>query len=122
MVKLYQLVFYCMFSFMCLSCSQEQGLIEDLEDLATSLKEESSSYSDEDWEAAAEDFQRIEDEMSQYNYSRGDIRKIGRLEGICLSYFAKKGLSDIKEMSKDAASRLEGLSEGFAESFFNNEE
>lgn len=81
------------------------------------MKANSSSYSDDDWEAKAQEFQQLEEdfEANKGEYTDEELKEIGRQKGICLAYFTKHAAKCFKESMEDAMHEATGLIEGFTE-------
>ena len=96
---------------LCCSCSSKQVPINDLEDLAIELKENSEVYSQSDWEKVAVRFSEIEEQMQQYEYTDEELKKIGKLKAQCFKAIAKSSAKNIKKQMHNFQTQLEGASE-----------
>lgn len=63
-----------------ISCHTKNTPIQDLTELTEEIKSNYNDYSDEDWQAFAEEYQIIEQELEQY--SDEEKKEISRLKGI----------------------------------------
>lgn len=101
------------------SCNSKQTPINELSDLSEEIKSNSGDYSQQDWEDAAQEFEKIAEELKQYQseYTDEELKKIGRLEGICLAHFTKHSLRSLNNDIKNAIKESEGIFDGFAKEF-----
>lgn len=102
-----------------ISCNSKQTPINDLSDLSEEIKDDGAEYSQDDWEKAAQEFEMIAQELKRYKseYTDEELREIGRLEGICLAYFAKQSLHTLNNDIKNAIKETEGIWDGFVKEF-----
>lgn len=110
------------------SCSSKQGPIDDLEELATELTENSENYNQEDWENAATQFSEIEKELQNYEYTDEELKQIGKLKAKCGRAMMKSAVKSTKSMIHDfkmqmegAAEEMESMSEEFLDIFGDEE-
>ena len=104
--------------FLCfISCNTKLTPVEQLQVMADDMKANSSSYSDEEWEAKAQEFQQLEEkvEANKGEYTDEELKEIGRQKGICLAYFTKHAAKGFKENMEDMMHEASGLIEGFTE-------
>lgn len=101
------------------SCNSKQTPINDLSGLSEEIKDNGAEYSQDDWEKAAQEFEMIAQELKRYKseYTDEELREIGRLEGICLTYFTKQSLHTLNNDIKNAIKETEGIWDGFAKEF-----
>lgn len=101
------------------SCNSKQTPINELSDLSEEIKDNGAEYSQDDWEKAAQEFEMIAQELKRYKseYTDEELREIGRLEGICLTYFTKQSLHTLNNDIKNAIKETEGIWDGFAKEF-----
>lgn len=93
---------------LCCSCSSKQGPINDLEDLAFELEENSEDYSQSDWEEAAIRYSEIEEQMEQYEYTDEELRQVGKLKAKCLKSIAKSSGKILREQIHSVQMQLQG--------------
>lgn len=110
----------CKFSFLltafcavilCCSCSSKQSPINDLEDLAFELKENSEGYSQSDWEKVAVRYSEIEEQMQQYEYTDEELKEIGKLKAQCFKAIVHSSAKNIKKQMRNFQMQMEGASE-----------
>ena len=99
------------------SCHTNLTPLEQPQGMADDMKENSDTYSDEEWEAKAQEFQQLQEEVesNKADYTDEELKEIGRQEGICLAYFTKYAAKGFKESMEDAMHEATGLIEGFTE-------
>ncbi len=100
----------------CLSaCSTKQGAIANLADLTEEVQANGSNYSEDDWNAVAEELAAIESEIEQYReeYTDEELKEIGRLKGVLLAQYTKYSVQSIKDGVENAMKEAEGLIDGF---------
>ena len=111
---------FCMVLAFCLSaCSTKQGPINNLSSLAEEVQANGSNYTEEDWNAVAEELEVIESEMEQYKdeYTDEDIKEIGRLKGILVAQYTKESVKSITSGVENAMKEAEGFVDSFLSSF-----
>ena len=89
------------------SCSTKQGCIRQLENLSEELDQNGQYYTVGDWEDAADKFVKIRKNINKHRYTQTERRKIGRLEGNCVTAVAK----GLKGQAKNLGSELRGILE-----------
>jgi hypothetical protein len=88
-----------------------------MEALATELEYNSSTYSFEEWELAAEEYEQIISDIENWQLSDEELNQLAKLEGKCCAYLVK-GASKMVENEVDKQSQLfESALEGFLEVF-----
>ena len=104
-----------LFTSLCLlgmtSCDHKQAAIDELEGLAEDLKESSEQYTKEDWNAATEQYQAIETELEQYEFTDEELKEIGKIKARCFKYFSKGSIMMIGKELKSFRIQLEGAIE-----------
>ena len=97
------------------SCDSAQSAINDLEDLSIEIETNHQSYTEEDWNDIALSYSAIEEELTKYEYTDEDLKKIGKLKGKCLGYMTKQTIKDAEKELRDYAKEIEGGIESFFE-------
>lgn len=104
-----------LFTSLCLlgmtSCDHKQTAIDELEGFAEELKESSEQYTKEDWNAATEQYQAIETELEQYEFTDEELKEIGKIKARCIKYFSKGSIMMIGKELKSFRIQLEGAIE-----------
>lgn len=99
------------------SCSTKTSAINDLRSLQRNIEMKGETYTVEDWEKAKDKFEKINKQIEKNidKYTAEEYEEIGRLEGQCVSSFAKSVVSNVKNKVTNAASALKGLIDGIKE-------
>ncbi len=99
------------------SCSTKTSAINDLRSLQERIEKKGETYTVEDWKEAKEKFEKInaQIEKNKDKYTAEEFEEIGRLEGLCLSSFAKSVIGNVKNKVTNAASAIKGLIDGIKE-------
>lgn len=105
-----------------ISCNKAESAISDLEDLTEKVEANYKSYTQEDWENFAASYSAIEEELSKYEYSDEQLKKIGNLKGKCMGYMTKQTLDDFEKQLNDLPKQIEGAIEGFMDVLSNDDE
>lgn len=94
------------------SCSSKQTPITELSDLAKEISTNGNSYNDEDWEAAAEQFEGITEELESYSYSDEEQKEIGKLKArVCYLFGSKYGKNKLKQFFNELSGAMEELND-----------
>lgn len=103
------------------ACSSRQTPINKLADFTEEIQNESAEYSQKDWEQAAQEFEHIEQELSEFKseYTDDELKEIGRMKGICLARFTKHRIRSFGNEMENALKEVKGIMEGFTEEFSN---
>lgn len=103
------------------ACNSRQTPINRLADLTEEIQNESAEYSQEDWEQAAQEYEILEQELSEFKseYTDEELKEIGRLKGICLARFTKHSLHSLGTEMENALKEAKGIIEGFNEELSN---
>lgn len=117
MAKIYSIIIAVLICVGVTSCHTKLTPVEQLQVMADDMKANSSSYSEEEWETKAQEFQQLEEkvEANKGEYTDEELKEIGRQKGICLAYFTKHAAKGFKESMEDAMHEATGLIEGFTE-------
>lgn len=92
------------------SCSMgKQNPIDQLGKLTEDIREHHEEYTTADWEKAYARYEQIAADMENYQYSKEEAEKIGKLEGECVGYFMKSAVKSLDGLE----SEIEGFFEGF---------
>ena len=108
------------------SCkSREEQVISQLDDLSERVEKDSKSFDSNDWKNAIAEFEQIHNEMADCDFTKEELREIGRKEGKLAVILAKEGAkkvgSHLQEFMESIGSFSEGLKEGI-ESEFNEKD
>ncbi len=78
-IHLFAIVFVALFISSCQS--QEEKAIDKLDTLVERVEKNGNDYSADDWKAVVKDLEAINKEMENYDYSKEELKEIGRKEG-----------------------------------------
>ena len=101
------------------SCETPRSAVRELESFLYELENNYLSYTEEDWEIAADTYFAIEEKLDLYDYTDEELKEIGRLKGRCIGMMAKRVTIDYKKKFDDATKEIEGAIEGFLNVFSN---
>ena len=97
------------------SCNREQSALSEYRDLAKELKDNSSEYSEKDWQRVAEKYEKLEQKVSECDFSPKEKKQLNKLRGQCAAYFMKSITKQAKDQMKDAMEQFNDMAEGFNE-------
>ena len=99
------------------SCGGGSDPVSRMEALATELEYNSSNYSFEEWELAAEEYEQIISDVENWQLSDEELIQLARLKGKCCGYLvqgaSKMAENEIERQSNFFKSALEGFLEVF---------
>ena len=113
------------------SCkSREEKVISKLERLSERIDKKGHTFDAEDWAEAFEDLEDIHADMEDCEFTREELKKIGRADGRLTAIIAKEGAkalgretsSFLRNFSSFAKGFQEGAKENFNEEDFNDVE
>ena len=90
------------------SCETSKTPIEHLSSLVEQVEDRYDEFTDEDWERIASEYEKIEEEMSKYEFTDDELKEIGKLKG-------RIYLKDFSKQIEDWGKQIEGGLEGFFE-------
>lgn len=104
-------------SLLLIACHSKNDPMNGLYALTEQLSEDTSDYTEDDWEAIGNQLEMIESEIQQYSdqYTDEEMKEIGRLKGKCVGLIAKKAVNSAAKQIEDASKQAEGMLEGFFE-------
>lgn len=99
------------------SCqSQEEKAIDKLDTLVERVEKNGNDYSADDWKAVVKDLEAINKEMENYDYSKEELKEIGRKEGrimVMMTQEAAKYLkNNYQSILEGVGSFAKGIKEG----------
>ena len=108
------------------SCqSREEKVISKLDSLSERIEKDGSNFDADDWEEAIEDFADIHEEMQDCEFTKEQLRELGKKEGKVSAILAKEGSKalgrEFKNFIGNFGAFAKGLKEG-AESAYDEEE
>lgn len=90
--------------------------VEELRDLSTELKLNSSEYDFQDWTRAKKKYVKLNKKIARNDYSPEERREIGQLKGECVGYFAKGIGRNLMDKVDNAAQQMKGFIDGLKNS------
>lgn len=101
------------------ACHSKNDPMNELNALTEQLSEDTSDYTEEDWETVGNQLEVIDAEIEQYRdqYTDEEMKEIGRLKGKCAGLIAKKTMNSATQKLEDISKQAEGMVEGFMEGF-----
>lgn len=98
------------------SCqSKEERVINNLEKLAERINEDGEEFTDEEWEEAATELAKLQEEASDCNFDKEQSRQFGRAEAKIVKATVRAGGKNFGRRLRDAFDQGAGMLEGFAE-------
>ncbi len=94
------------------SCSTRTSAISDLRALTSDIRNYGSEYTISDWKKVKNEFEKIQDRLSKYDYSAAERQEIGELKGQCVKYFAKGVVTNAAGQIIGISSEIKGILEG----------
>ena len=105
------------------SCkSREEKVISRLESLSERIDKNGHKFDAEDWAEAFEDLEDIHEDMEDCEFTREELKEVGRADGRLTAIIAKEGA---KALGREASSFLRNFSsfaKGFQEGAQENNE
>lgn len=98
------------------SCQSKNTPLQHLAELTEDVKSNYNNYSDEDWQAFAEEYQIIEQDLEQHQDQYTDEKKkeTGRLKGVCLAYITKYSIKNFQKNMENTLKEVECLVKDFS--------
>ena len=113
------------------SCkSREEKVISRLESLSERIDKKGHTFDAEDWAEAFEDLEDIHEDMEDCEFTREELKKVGRADGRLTAIIAKEGAKALgretsfflRNFSSFAKEFQEGAKKNFNEEDFNDVE
>lgn len=111
-MKKYILPLVAIFLLTLSSCSTRTSAISDLRSLTYDIRSYGSEYTLGDWKRVKNEYDKITDRMSRYEYTPAQREEIGELKGQCLKYFAKGIVTNAAGQIIGISSEIKGILEG----------
>ncbi len=93
-----------------LSCNMvKESPLHQLENLTEDIRQHHDEFSMEDWKEAYARYERIAEEMENYQYTEEECEKIGRLEGECVGYFMKSAINSLGGIESEIKGFVDGI-------------
>lgn len=107
-------------AFLLASCkSREEKVISRLDSLSERIEKNGQKFDAEDWEEALEDLEDIHEDMEDCEFTRAELKEVGRADGRLTAIIAKEGAKalgrDLSTVLKSFSSFAKGFQEGAME-------
>ena len=110
--NIWNIVFTIWCCFIMNSCSMIKGKqtpLHKLEKMTKEIRIHHEEYTIADWKKAYAQYEQIAAEMEDYQYSKEEAEKIGKLEGECVGYFMKSAIKSFDGLESEIKGFLEGI-------------
>jgi len=94
------------------SCSTRTSAISDLRALTSDIRNYGADYTISDWKKVKNEYDKIQDRLSRYDYSAAEREEIGDLKGQCVKYFAKGIVTNAAGQIIGISSEIKGILNG----------
>ena len=101
---------FCSVTFSCSSFGKQDPL-QQLEELTEDIRLHHREYTTADWKKAYARYEQITAEMENYQYTKEEAEKIGKLEGECVGYFMKSAVNSLDDLGNEIKGFFEGMGE-----------
>lgn len=98
------------------SCQTKLSALSQLENFSYELRDNSDYYNLDDWKKAANQFQKIRNNINKHNYTSAERKQIGQLEGKCAGYFVTGVKNKVTNGLLGIGSEIKGVVEGILNS------
>lgn len=98
------------------SCQTKQSALSQLENFSYELRDNSEYYNLDDWKKAANQFQKIRNNINKHDYTSAERKQIGQLEGKCAGYFVTGVKNKVTNGLLGIGSAINGVIEGILNS------
>lgn len=88
-----------------------QDPLQQLEELTEDIRFHHQEYTTADWKKAYARYEQITAEMENYQYTKEEAEKIGKLEGECVGYFMKSAVNSLDDLGNEIKGFFEGMGE-----------
>lgn len=117
----------CLFVAVISSCqSKEQQVINKINKLADRVEQKADSFSDTDWEKALADFKDLQEQATECNFNKQQLKDFAKAEGRLTAVFAKKGANklgdELEELLDEGKDIVNGLLDGLLDGFGDGDE
>ena len=96
--------------------SKEKRTINELENLAVEIEDNGKNYDADDWADAIARYEDIHEDMTRCDFSKEQLREIGRIDGRLTALYARAALNGYKTILDDMSVFTDGFAEGLDES------
>ena len=103
------------------SCkSREEKVISQLDNLAERIEKNGKDFDADDWAEALEDLEEIHENMEDCDFTKKELRVLGRKEGKLFAIITKEGAKAIGRGAADFLGQFGAFAKGFKEGAEDN--
>ena len=95
--------------------SREEKVISQLYRLSERIEKDGNNFDAEDWEEAIEDFAEIHEDMQDCEFTKEQLRELGKKEGKVSAILAKEGSKALGREFKNFLGNFGAFAKGFKE-------
>ena len=108
------------------SCqSKEERVISKMESLAERIEKNAETYDAEDWEAVLQEYQQLQTEASDCDFSSEQLRELGHVEGKLAATITRESAKSfgrsVGDLLQNGTQVLQGVFDGINESLHTEE-
>ena len=121
---------FCIFIFALFlfsSCqTKEERVINKFKDLAERVDKNSDTFSDQDWEEVLDEYEALNDEAMDCEFTNEQLREFGRVDGLLTGVITREGSKklgrDLGRYLNEGKEVMKGFIEGFSEGISSEKE
>jgi len=108
------------------SCqSKEERVISKMESLAERIEKNAETYDTEDWEAVLQEYQQLQTEAADCDFSSEQLRELGHVEGKLAATMTRESAKSfgrsVGDLLQNGTQVLQGVFDGINESLHTEE-
>lgn len=111
LIYFFLVVLSCSVLYSCSMIMKVQDPLQQLEELTEDIRFHHQEYTTADWKKAYARYEQITAEMENYQYTKEEAEKIGKLEGECVGYFMKSAVNSLDDLGNEIKGFFEGMGE-----------
>ena len=111
LIYFFLVVLSCTVLYSCSMIMKVQDPLQQLEELTEDIRFHHQEYTTADWKKAYARYEQITAEMENYQYTKEEAEKIGKLEGECVEYFMKSAVNSLDDLGNEIKGFFEGMGE-----------
>lgn len=102
----------------CISCifsscrTNEEKVIVRLNKLSQKIEKNAVKWNTDDWSDALEEWEAIHDDMSTCQFTKEQIKELGRIDGELTAILIKQGLKEFASFFENIGPYMDGFTEG----------
>ena len=98
------------------SCqTKEERVISNMEKLAELIESDGESFNNEDWNDVFVEYEQLQEEATQCEFTQEQIKELGRVEGRLAAKLTKERAKNLGRDFKNLLESGKGFVEGFVE-------